>query len=66
MNEMETELVGSDKYAARFGESIVNLGDIDNDGFEGNYKYPIWYLISALKMVHGREFDWSFMLFVFL
>lgn len=34
MNEMETALVGSDKYAARFGESIVNLGDIDNDGFE--------------------------------
>lgn len=36
MNEMETNLVGSDKYAARFGECIVNLGDIDNDGFEGN------------------------------
>nr|XP_019608391.1 PREDICTED: integrin alpha-4 isoform X2 [Rhinolophus sinicus]XP_019608392.1 PREDICTED: integrin alpha-4 isoform X2 [Rhinolophus sinicus] len=34
MNEMEIELSGSDKYAARFGESIVNLGDIDNDGFE--------------------------------
>ncbi|KAM8787764.1 integrin alpha-4 [Rhynchonycteris naso] len=34
MNEMETELIGSDKYAARFGESIANLGDIDNDGFE--------------------------------
>ncbi|XP_020038819.1 integrin alpha-4 [Castor canadensis] len=34
MNEMETVLLGSDKYAARFGESIVNLGDIDNDGFE--------------------------------
>ncbi|XP_043433141.1 integrin alpha-4 [Prionailurus bengalensis] len=34
MNEMETELFGSDKYAARFGESIVNLGDLDNDGFE--------------------------------
>uniref|UniRef100_A0A2K6EIT6 Integrin subunit alpha 4 n=1 Tax=Propithecus coquereli TaxID=379532 RepID=A0A2K6EIT6_PROCO len=34
MNEMETKLIGSDKYAARFGESIVNLGDIDNDGFE--------------------------------
>ncbi|KAK2108739.1 Integrin alpha-4 [Saguinus oedipus] len=34
MNAMETNLVGSDKYAARFGESIANLGDIDNDGFE--------------------------------
>ncbi|XP_068924669.1 integrin alpha-4 isoform X1 [Petaurus breviceps papuanus] len=34
MKEMEIELVGSDTYAARFGESIVNLGDIDNDGFE--------------------------------
>ncbi|XP_007934385.1 integrin alpha-4 [Orycteropus afer afer] len=34
MNEMQTELIGSDKYAARFGECIVNLGDIDNDGFE--------------------------------
>ncbi|MBZ3869784.1 Integrin alpha-4 [Sciurus carolinensis] len=34
MNEMETVLIGSDKYASRFGESIVNLGDIDNDGFE--------------------------------
>ncbi|XP_004601434.1 integrin alpha-4 [Sorex araneus] len=34
MNEMEVVLVGSDKYAARFGESIANLGDIDNDGFE--------------------------------
>jgi integrin alpha 4 len=36
MVEMERVLVGSDKYAARFGESIANLGDIDNDGFEGN------------------------------
>uniref|UniRef100_A0A674K1C5 Integrin subunit alpha 4 n=1 Tax=Terrapene triunguis TaxID=2587831 RepID=A0A674K1C5_9SAUR len=34
MLELETELVGSDSYAARFGESIANLGDIDNDGFE--------------------------------
>ncbi|XP_056650073.1 integrin alpha-4 isoform X2 [Monodelphis domestica] len=34
MKELETELVGSDKHAARFGESILNLGDIDNDGFE--------------------------------
>ncbi|CAM5089538.1 unnamed protein product [Natator depressus] len=34
MLELEIELAGSDFYAARFGESIANLGDIDNDGFE--------------------------------
>ncbi|XP_044282954.1 integrin alpha-4 isoform X1 [Varanus komodoensis] len=34
MIELETALAGSDLYAARFGESIANLGDIDNDGFE--------------------------------
>lgn len=36
MDEMESALIGGDKYAARFGESIASLGDIDNDGFEGN------------------------------
>ncbi|NWQ83829.1 ITA4 protein, partial [Columbina picui] len=34
MVELNVELSGSDSYAARFGESIANLGDIDNDGFE--------------------------------
>ncbi|RMC18495.1 hypothetical protein DUI87_04384 [Hirundo rustica rustica] len=34
MVELNLELTGSDSYAARFGESIANLGDIDNDGFE--------------------------------
>ncbi|XP_074857267.1 integrin alpha-4 [Carettochelys insculpta] len=34
MLELDVELAGSDSYAARFGEAIVNLGDIDNDGFE--------------------------------
>ncbi|NXB99618.1 ITA4 protein, partial [Orthonyx spaldingii] len=34
MIELNIELSGSDSYAARFGESIANLGDIDNDGFE--------------------------------
>ncbi|NWY02071.1 ITA4 protein, partial [Nothoprocta ornata] len=34
MAELDTELSGSDSYAARFGESIANLGDIDNDGYE--------------------------------
>ncbi|XP_035425462.1 integrin alpha-4 [Cygnus atratus] len=34
MVELDIELSGSDSYASRFGESIANLGDIDNDGFE--------------------------------
>ncbi|KFW93881.1 Integrin alpha-4, partial [Phalacrocorax carbo] len=34
MVELNIELSGSDSYAARFGESIANLGDIDDDGFE--------------------------------
>uniref|UniRef100_A0A670Y5M8 Integrin subunit alpha 4 n=1 Tax=Pseudonaja textilis TaxID=8673 RepID=A0A670Y5M8_PSETE len=34
MMELQTALAGSDLYAARFGDSIANLGDIDNDGFE--------------------------------
>ncbi|NXA48871.1 ITA4 protein, partial [Nothocercus julius] len=34
MAELDIELSGSDSYAARFGESIANLGDIDNDGYE--------------------------------
>ncbi|KAI1899494.1 hypothetical protein AGOR_G00062380 [Albula goreensis] len=33
MKEEKFELVGSDSYAARFGETITNLGDIDDDGF---------------------------------
>ncbi|XP_058045387.1 integrin alpha-4 [Ahaetulla prasina] len=34
MMELQTALTGSDLYTARFGDSIANLGDIDNDGFE--------------------------------
>uniref|UniRef100_A0A673JYU4 Uncharacterized protein n=1 Tax=Sinocyclocheilus rhinocerous TaxID=307959 RepID=A0A673JYU4_9TELE len=33
LKEADFELVGSDSYAARFGETIVNLGDIDDDGY---------------------------------
>ncbi|KAL2081293.1 hypothetical protein ACEWY4_023146 [Coilia grayii] len=33
MTEMQFVLVGSDAYAARFGQTITNLGDIDDDGF---------------------------------
>ena len=35
MKEAEFKLVGSDSYAARFGETITDLGDIDNDGYPG-------------------------------
>ncbi|XP_062908128.1 integrin alpha-4 [Mobula hypostoma] len=33
MKELDTELVGGNSYAARFGEAIVDLGDMDNDGY---------------------------------
>lgn len=47
MVELNIELSGSDSYAARFGESIANLGDIDNDGYEGKYtKKPPWISFS--------------------
>lgn len=34
--EAEFQLSGSDAYAARFGETIAELGDIDDDGYPGN------------------------------
>ncbi|XP_076858286.1 integrin alpha-4 [Brachyhypopomus gauderio] len=33
MREAHFKLVGGDSYAARFGETITDLGDIDNDGY---------------------------------
>lgn len=39
LKEADFELVGSDSYAARFGETIVNLGDIDDDGYPGTVLY---------------------------
>ncbi|XP_052004536.1 integrin alpha-4-like [Xyrauchen texanus] len=33
LREAEFELVGRDCCAARFGETIINLGDIDDDGY---------------------------------
>ncbi|XP_067843768.1 integrin alpha-4 isoform X2 [Heptranchias perlo] len=32
MKELSMELVGRNSYAARFGDAIVDLGDIDDDG----------------------------------
>ncbi|KAJ7408031.1 hypothetical protein WISP_122700 [Willisornis vidua] len=57
MIELNIELSGSDSYAARFGESIANLGDIDNDGFEdvaiGAPQED--NLIGAIYIYNGRE-----------
>ncbi|XP_051564254.1 integrin alpha-4-like [Myxocyprinus asiaticus] len=33
LRETVFELAGRDSYAARFGETIINLGDIDDDGY---------------------------------
>lgn len=51
MKELEFALVGSGTYAARFGETITNLGDIDDDGFSGK-PVKIWKLsINFAKYV---------------
>lgn len=41
LTEMEFVLVGSDAYAARFGDTITNLGDIDDDGFSGKAVWSV-------------------------
>jgi len=48
LKEADFELVGSDSYAARFGETIINLGDIDDDGYPG-IVYLIQQYLSLYK-----------------
>lgn len=35
MSEAAFQLTGSNAYAARFGETVVDLGDLDDDGYSG-------------------------------
>lgn len=35
LSEAAFQLTGSNAYAARFGETVVDLGDLDDDGFPG-------------------------------
>ncbi|XP_018414998.1 PREDICTED: integrin alpha-4 [Nanorana parkeri] len=57
ITELDYELSGSDLYAARFGEAITNLGDLDTDGFEdvaigAPHEEN---LLGAIYIYNGRE-----------
>lgn len=53
MLEASFQLAGRDSYAARFGETIADLGDIDQDGYRGNHPLQIntWGLFNPEQEV---------------
>lgn len=57
--EGQFQLTGSNAYAARFGESIADLGDLDDDGYPGRDHTPtdlevvVFFFIGASFGIHN-------------
>lgn len=49
LSEAEFQLTGSDAYAGRFGETIADLGDLDDDSYPGeDHSNTAPHLISGV------------------
>lgn len=58
LEEEQFQLTGSNAYAARFGESITDLGDLDDDGYPGRDHTPtdlevVVFFIGASFGIHN-------------
>lgn len=47
MLEAEFQLKGSDAYAARFGQTIADLGDLDDDGYPGKRNRVLTFTLTS-------------------